>query len=265
MAPKKKTTTTTAAKAANTEATKASQEEKEQQQQNETTTTTTATENNNSSGGPSAPPNQAAAVAQQFNINATRLTRFARPFQAGRKGGPQQVAPRPWRVDTFSDAAAAVTEDGAATTSSNSNKAPISITKELVEELTNKLGPIDLQRAAAKQDPIPVISTEAANLRSKRFHTETPQEQASKRESRFTSSSATGNGSSSSSSGLPQAPSVDAELAAKREARWGVTLSQPAKAPVGNGVSVIKKGDNEIVAKVELTEAEKKRLERFQK
>lgn len=267
MAPKKKTE----AEIAVVEATQVSQQEKEQTAVTTTSASTTSTANAVAATGPSAPPNQAATVAQQLQINKNRLTRFTRPFQAGKKGGPQQVPPRVWRDDNnnnSNETDVALTEDGNAADNNNqqqqkSTKATPLITKELVEELTAKLGPIDLQRAAAKQDPIPVISTEAANLRSKRFHTETPQEVAAKRESRF---EALTSSSSSAANGLDAGvPTVDGDAVARRESRWGVTLSQPAKTPVGtNSTTVLLKKDDKVVGKVELTEAEKRRLSRFQ-
>lgn len=218
--------------------------------------------------GPAVPHNDAAQGQQSTGeVNKQRLTRFTRPFVAStKKGAPAAVPPRKWRDENNEQQqqqqGESVTADGADNIGnySNGKYTPILVTKALVEELTGKLGPVDLQRAASKQDPIAPISTEAASLRSKRFHTETPQEAADKRQARFEHDT-------KQSSNVPQAPSVDADLVAKRQARWGAATAAAAAGGSGGGGGNLSKltaakNNNGTSAGV-LTDSQKKRLERF--
>jgi hypothetical protein len=209
--------------------------------------------------GPAVPHNEAAkAAAPVAEINTKRLTRFTRPFVASnKKGAPQAVPPRKWREEAADTAATQDGEDKNDANDAQNNaqdqhqpRVALMVTKADIEALTSKLGPVDVQRALAKQDPIATISTEAASLRTKRFHTETPAEVEAKRSERFA------NESSNDKKKGPQAPSVtdavDSDTAAKRSARFGNVTTTATSSTTKNSSST-----------AELSEAEKKRLSRF--
>jgi len=149
-----------------------------------------------------------------------------------------------------------------------------------VEELTSPLLPAEVDRALAHQDPIASTSTEAAVVRSSRFHTVAPEETAQQRQSRFGAANGgntNASSSTSSTSAAPLAPNA-AELLqvpAARVGRFGTVITAASSvAPSDVPPEVATKRESRFgpaattitappVDAASVTEFEKKRLDRF--